>query len=177
MRGGGNSQEESLSTVEVFLSLGSNLGNRRRALDEAIEALEGAGVNLTDRSSVYETEPTDRVDQPWFLNVVLRARTQLAPTELLAVCKAIERRLGRRPGPRFGPRPIDIDILLYDRKTIDQKNLTVPHPRMHERRFVLVPLQEIAPDATDPRSGRPFAETLAGLDEEKKVTRSASIAF
>ena len=160
---------------EALLSLGANLGDRRRTLEGAIEALGQAGVCATQRSSLYETEPTDHTDQPWFLNMVLRVETDRPPLDLLKACQAVEERFGRVRETRFGPRTLDVDILLYKEEIIDSPSLVVPHPRMHERRFVLVPLVEIDPARTDPRDGRPYAEILQGLDEGKQVVRSASI--
>ncbi|MGB2982253.1 MAG: 2-amino-4-hydroxy-6-hydroxymethyldihydropteridine diphosphokinase [Candidatus Bipolaricaulia bacterium] len=174
MRSGRSTQEPGIGRVNVFLSLGSNLGDRRRAIGAALESLERRDVALVARSSLYETEPTDFEDQPWFLNQVVEAETSLTPDDLMQVCKGIESDLGRLPGRRFGPRALDIDVLLYGRETIEQAGLVVPHPRMNQRRFVLIPLGEIAPELTDPRDGRRYADILNGLDEGKKVVRSAS---
>jgi 2-amino-4-hydroxy-6-hydroxymethyldihydropteridine diphosphokinase len=173
----GSPRETVPGRVKVFLSLGSNLGDRRGELDRAVEKLQERGIVIEETSSIYESEPTDKADQPWFLNLVLRAETSLPPDELLRACKDVEREVGRRPGVRFGPRLIDIDILLYGDEVIATQELGIPHPRMHERRFVLVPLLEIEPDAVDPRNGQSFARALQGLDEGKQVVRSASIGF
>ena len=140
-------------------------------------SLQRRGVLPVKRSSTYETEPTEVGNQPWFLNIVVLAETSHSLRELLAACKEIEQGLGRLPGRRFGPRALDIDVLLYGRETVVEADLVVPHPRMHRRRFVLIPLVEIAPELTDPRDGRRFADKLAGLDEGKKVVRSASTEF
>jgi len=156
------------------LSLGSNLGDRREAIESGLALLGQRGVSVVRRSSIYETEPTDVDVQPWFLNLVVQGASQLAAEDLLQACKTTERDLGRRRRRRFGPRELDIDILLYGREEIDEKDLIVPHPRMRQRRFVLVPLVEIAPDLTDPRDGRRFDDILNGLDEGKKVVRLAS---
>jgi 2-amino-4-hydroxy-6-hydroxymethyldihydropteridine diphosphokinase len=156
----------------VYLGLGSNLGSREEQITQGIGRLESHGVDVDRRSSVYETEPVGLEDQPWFLNQVIRGRTQLAPSELLATCKRVERDLGRTESIRFGPRILDIDILLYGDTVIDENGLEVPHTRMEERRFVLVPLLEIAPDLRDPRSGTRYADILNRLDEGKKVFQS-----
>ena len=174
MVSGRDSQEEIVGRVELYLGLGSNIGDRRSTIQEAISALTRSGILVEETSPVYETEPVGVEDQPWFLNLVVRARTALPPHDALEVCKRIEGELGRRPGVRFGPRPIDIDILLYDQLVLENDTLSIPHPRMRERRFVLVPLVDIAPDLTDPRDGAGFAAVLEGLDEKKKVTTSLS---
>jgi len=174
MRGCGSPEEPGVGSVDVYLSLGSNLGERRKTIENALVSLEERGVSIVRRSSFYETEPTDVAHQPWFLNVVVEATAGLPSYDLLQTCKAVELELGRRPGRRFGPRLLDIDVLLYGRETIAVEDLVVPHPRMHRRRFVLVPLVEIAPDLTDPRNGRRFDDILNGLDEGKQVVRLAS---
>ena len=111
-------------------------------------------------------------DQPWFVNLVACAETSLDPHELLTVCQQVERQVGRVPSVRFGPRHLDIDILLYGDTCIDSERLTIPHPRMAERRFVLIPLVEIAPELEDPILKQPYADILSRLDEGKKVLRS-----
>jgi len=156
----------------VFLSLGSNLGNRRVQIERGISALEQTALTRVARSSFYETEPVDLEEQPWFANQVVRGATRLSPLELLAECQRIERALGRTPTVRFGPRILDIDILLYGRLIMEQEGLVIPHPRMRERRFVLIPLLEIAPELTDPRDEEKYAKTLERLDEGKKVLPS-----
>lgn len=135
-------------------------------------ALDEHGVHTIERSSWYETQPVHVADQPWFLNLVTRAETALDPFELLSVCKQVEEQGGRVPSVRFGARHLDIDILLYENRCIESPELSIPHPRMHERGFVLIPLLEIAPDLKDPVNNRPYAEALSRLDEGKKVLRS-----
>jgi 2-amino-4-hydroxy-6-hydroxymethyldihydropteridine diphosphokinase len=136
-------------TTVVYLALGSNLGDRRANLAAAIERLRER-LTVEAISSLYETEPAYIDDQPRFLNAALRGSTALDPLALLAFVKRIERDLGRVAGPRFGPRVVDIDLLLYDDATIDTPELAVPHPRMAERPFVLVPLAELAPALVPP---------------------------
>jgi 2-amino-4-hydroxy-6-hydroxymethyldihydropteridine diphosphokinase len=132
-------------TSTVYLALGSNLGDRRAHLAAAVERLR-EHVAVETISSLYETEPAYVEDQPRFLNAALRGQTALSPSELLAFVKQVERELGRVAGERFGPRVADIDLLLYDGAAIDTPELTLPHPRMAERPFVLVPMAELAPD-------------------------------
>jgi len=167
-----------MSETSVFLCLGSNVGGRYGRIAGGISKLEQSGVSVEIRSSVYETEPVGVEDQPWFLNQVIRGTTRLEPIDLLEACKRIERLFGREPTDvRFGPRTLDIDILLYGDRVIDDERLAIPHPRMHERRFVLVPLVEIAPGLVDPRDGREFAQILERLDEGKKVLTSQRNEF
>ncbi len=127
----------------VYLGIGSNMGERRRFIDQAFSLLAKEGVEVLLRSSLIETDPVGGLPQGRFLNGVVKARTDWPPEELLKRLKAIERRLGRKPTVRNGPRPIDLDILLYDDLTIRLPHLVIPHPRMHERAFVLIPLYEI----------------------------------
>ena len=156
---------------KVFLSLGSNIGERRKRIEQAIEALEREGLVAVHRSSIYETEPVGLESQPYYLNAVVSARTNLEPLDLLAMCKRIEAQMGRTQSVRFGPRVIDIDILLFGESVVNSDRLAIPHPRMRERRFVLVPLVEVAPSIKDPRDGMRFIHILRGLDEKKKVTK------
>jgi 2-amino-4-hydroxy-6-hydroxymethyldihydropteridine diphosphokinase len=146
---------------QAFLSLGSNAGDREAHLLEALERLEAAGIHILRRSSIYETEPQDLPDQPWFLNLVVEVETELFPMLLLARIQAIELGMGRSREISKGPRPIDIDILLFGNFVIATRELQVPHPRMSERRFVLEPLAELAPDLPHPESKRTVREMLA----------------
>jgi 2-amino-4-hydroxy-6-hydroxymethyldihydropteridine diphosphokinase len=158
----------------AYLSLGSNMGEREDRLRQAIELLERAHVAVIKRSSVYETAPQDVADQPWFLNMVLECRTSHLPLELMNLLLRIEREIGRerRAGMRRGPRPIDLDILLFSDAVIQLPQLTVPHPRMLERRFVLDPLLEIAPDLKFPVDGKPLRGYLAAtLDQPVRIRR------
>ncbi len=155
----------------IYLGLGSNLGNRREQINLALSFLKQKGVSIEKRSSLYETEPMDFEQQPWFMNAVVGVKTDLSVSQLLCLCKKAER-LGNRQGTfRFGPRTIDIDILLYKGIVYRDAKLQIPHPRMHKRRFVLVPLVEIAPGVRIPGEGTLYADVLARLDERKKVTK------
>ena len=146
--------------------MGSNLGNREGTLRRAVELLEAEpGIRVAAVSSLRETDPVGYEDQPRFLNGACAVETQLEPHELLARLLAIEAALGRtRDGvPRYGPRTVDLDLLLYGQKTVDEPDLTVPHPRLAERRFALEPLAELDPGMTLP-DGRRVADLLAGLE-------------
>ncbi len=133
----------------VHLSLGSNLGDREANLRRAIDALGSLGT-VVATSSPYETEPVEFTAQPWFLNCTLALETELLPRQLLARVLGIEQQFGRRRTQPKGPRTLDIDILLFGNAVVDTSALVIPHPAMHERRFVLEPLVEIAPDARHP---------------------------
>jgi 2-amino-4-hydroxy-6-hydroxymethyldihydropteridine diphosphokinase len=161
-----------MTTQTVYIAFGANLGNPRKQIEQGIRTLNDHGVNVIDRSSWFETEPVHVNDQPWFLNIVARAETSLEPNELLTLCQQVEKQEGRVPSERFGPRHLDIDILLYGDRHIESQTLAIPHPRMGERRFVLIPLLEIAPDLEDPVLNQRYADLLSRLDEEKKVLRS-----
>jgi 2-amino-4-hydroxy-6-hydroxymethyldihydropteridine diphosphokinase len=150
----------------VYLSLGSNLGNRERNLEAAIQALTAPDLHIRRISSVYETEPVDTFDPRWFLNLVVEAETELFPAPLLWRIGKIERALGRVRTVRNGPRTVDIDILLYSRAVIRSPGLEVPHARMNERRFVLEPLAELAPDLLHPVSRKTIRELLAAAPRQ-----------
>ncbi len=150
----------------VYLGLGSNLGDRHGRLIEALDRLQ-AYVSIEAISSIYETEPWGYADQPHFLNAVCSGETGLAPEELLARVKTIETELGREPAFRYGPRAIDIDLLLYDDVIVEQDQIQVPHPHLHERDFVLAPLNEIAPDAVHPGLRKTIGEISAAGDLSK----------
>jgi 2-amino-4-hydroxy-6-hydroxymethyldihydropteridine diphosphokinase len=150
--------------VTGYVGLGSNLGDREGFLRRAVELLRAEpGIDVLAVSSVRETDPVELVDQPRFLNAVARVETDLAPGVLLDRMLAAERALGRRrDGPRFGPRTIDLDLLLYGDEAIEEPGLTVPHPRLAERRFVLEPLHELDPDLVVPGRGR-VSDLLSAL--------------
>ncbi len=145
----------------IYLSLGSNLGDRFANLTRAMEALQGIGVSVLRQSSLYETEPVDVLDQPWFLNCALEAKTSLAPLELLKSLQSIEGQMGSRKLIARGPRLIDLDILLYDDVVLHTAEIEIPHPRMAGRRFVLVPLAEIAPAVMHPALHATIGDLLA----------------
>lgn len=149
--------------VEAALGLGGNLGDRRGFIERALWLLEQRpGIRIAAVSALYETEPWGKTDQPRFLNAAARIITELPPPALLEACIAVERLLGRERGERWGPRTIDIDILLYGEQRIEAPGLTVPHPRLTERPFVLAPLADVMPDARI--GGRTVAEWLTGTD-------------
>ena len=145
----------------VYVGIGSNVGDRGGFCRRAVEALEGTeGILVTKTSSLYETEPIGGPPQRSFVNLVVRLDTDLPATEMLATCKAIERRIGREPSDiRWGPRVVDLDLLTYGEDKIVEPDLEVPHQQIRSRRFVLVPLLEIDPDLTDPW-GDPYSSSL-----------------
>ena len=151
----------------VHVALGSNLGDRRAAIEAALDAIDALDrVRVERRSTLIETDPVGPPGQGPYLNGVARLRVGLSPRELLDALLEIERRLGRvrDPAERWGPRTIDLDILLWEDLVLHEPGLTIPHPRLHERRFVLAPLAEIDPDAIVPTLGRPVAALLTDLD-------------
>ncbi len=147
----------------VFLSLGTNLGDRLAHLHAALHSLP-PDVQILKQSPVYETLPWGVEDQAPFLNMVIEGTTELEPAALLARLKQLETDLGRRPSFRWGPRAIDMDILFYDDLVLDTPELTIPHPRLQERAFVLVPLSDLAPDWKHPVLGRTVRQMLAGVE-------------
>lgn len=157
----------------VYLSLGSNLGDRQANLRNAIGRLLELG-DVVEVSSLYETEPVEVTGQPWFLNCAVAVKTELMPREFLAGILGIEKSMGRVRTQPKGPRVIDIDILLYGAQTISTPQLTVPHPAMAERRFVLEPLAEIAPDVVDPTLKKTARELMKALPNVGPRVRKVS---
>jgi len=147
----------------IYLALGANLGDRTSNLRRAIEAFPPV-VKVLAESPVYETPPWGVTDQPNFLNMAVEGETRLPPLDLLHFLKDLEHSLGRLPSVRYGPRLIDIDILFYADLLLDTPELVLPHPRLHERAFVLVPLADLAPALVHPALGKPVSALLAGVD-------------
>ncbi|MDR7417706.1 MAG: 2-amino-4-hydroxy-6-hydroxymethyldihydropteridine diphosphokinase [Armatimonadota bacterium] len=156
----------------IYLGLGSNLGRREATLAAALDALDAAGVRIVRRSPVYETEPVGLSEQPWFLNMVVEVETALDPEALLDLIQRVEVSLGRTRDRRWGPRTIDIDLLLYQDRIISTPRLVVPHPELIRRRFVLEPLAALQPDLVLP-DGTAIAAALAALDPTPVVRRVA----
>ena len=157
-----------MSDHKVMLALGSNLGNRLDILKRAVARLAGAGIHIEAKSRVWETKPWGVTDQPLFLNMCAAVRTELEPLELLCLLKKTEAELGRSAGMRWGPREIDIDIIFFDSLSLKDPKLTVPHPRMHERGFVLKPLMEIAPEMIHPLFEKSVAELYDELPSSER---------
>ena len=156
----------SRSSHIAYISVGSNLGDRRLNCLKGLERLTEEGHTiLVARSGFYITEPVDFIEQDWFVNAVAKVETRLSPCSLLEALMTIETALGRRrDSVRFGPRTIDLDIILYDRQVIDSPELVVPHPRMHKRRFVLAPICDIDPELLHPTLNRTMGQLLESLD-------------
>jgi len=156
----------------VYLSLGSNLGDRQANLRAALDGLVELGT-VQAVSSFYETEPVGLIAQPWFLNCAVKLDTEKMPRQLIAGVLNLEREMGRQRKQKNGPRIIDIDILLFGTSVIEAVGLTVPHPRLHERRFVLEPLAEIAPEVRHPVLKRTVRELRDSLSPGQTVRRRA----
>ena len=159
--------------ISAYLSLGSNQGDRLQNLRLACAAFSERGIVIRRASSVYETEPVDMREQSWFLNCVIEVETSLPPLRLLYQIEQVEKELGRGRTLPKGPRTIDVDILLYGNSIIREKQLTVPHPKLHKRRFVLVPLREIAPTLKLPLFDRTPDELVPELMDSSDVNRLA----
>jgi 2-amino-4-hydroxy-6-hydroxymethyldihydropteridine diphosphokinase len=149
----------------VYIALGSNLGDRSANLEAAVEALPPS-VRVLLRSPIYETPPWGYTDQPAFLNQVIQAETELSPQDLLTYFKKIEEQLGRQPTIQYGPRKIDLDLLFYDDLVLESPSLTIPHPQLAERAFVLLPLADLDPDLVHPLLGISIDELLSNVDQE-----------
>ena len=153
---------------DAVLLLGSNLGRRVRNLREAVERLSGE-TEILGISRLYAGEPHGRVHQPWFLNQAVRIAARHSPEELLLLAKRLERAAGRRGGGRWGPRPLDVDIVLYGEMVVSRPHLAIPHPAMAVRRFCLLPVAEVAPDAAVPPDGRPVSQLLETCNDTLEV--------
>ncbi len=155
--------------VKIYLGIGSNLGDRKKNINSAFEALDKEkDISPVGISTIYETEPEYVKNQPKFLNCAVEVRTLLSPAGLLRCLKEIEKKLGRTAYELWGPRVIDLDILLYGSLIVDQPGLRIPHPRFEERIFVLLPMAEIAPDLRHPVSGKTMKELFYGLEQDVK---------
>lgn len=157
--------------ITTYIALGTNVGEREANLLQALRLLPESGVYIRRVSSIYETEPVDYLDQEWFLNAVLEAQTELDALDLLNALRVIEAGMGSKKAFAKGPRKIDLDILLYGNETIDTPELQVPHPRMLERKFVLIPLVEIAPSLRHPSWKSGVAPILAASRDRSAVRK------
>jgi 2-amino-4-hydroxy-6-hydroxymethyldihydropteridine diphosphokinase len=156
--------------TRAYVGLGANLGDAAKQIERAIAALGELG--RVRASSLYRSEPLGDPDQPWYVNAVAEVDTELSARELLERLRVLERRFGRAPGrPRWAPRELDLDLLLYGDRICAESDLVLPHPGLTDRRFVLEPLAELEPGARDPRTGRSAAELLAGLDDPLAVEK------
>ena len=154
----------------AYLSIGSNMGDRLKTFEAAFNLLsEHPQVQLESCSSLYETDPVGYTEQDCFLNAVFKVQTNLEPEELLKTCMEIERELGRKREKRWGPRTLDLDILLYNHENIETENLSIPHPRMHERSFVMIPLMEIAPEISLPNMDISLSDLLNKISGKEGV--------
>jgi 2-amino-4-hydroxy-6-hydroxymethyldihydropteridine diphosphokinase len=160
-----------MSNHKSYLSIGSNLGDRAANIERALTMLTAAGVRIIRRSSLYKTEPVDFTAQGWFLNLSVEVETALMPRQLLHAIRRVEQEMGRRRIVRAGPRVLDIDILLYGTSIVRAAELEIPHPRMAERRFVLVPMAEIAPGLRHPVLKLTMTELLASTQDRSQVIR------
>ena len=165
-----------MKNTTAYLGLGSNLGDREDNMRRAVSLLRQR-VSLIALSSVYETEPWEYTSQPTFLNLVCAVETGLSPQELLELAHEVERDLGRVPTFRYGPRSMDVDILLYGDEMIETPDLQIPHPRFSERAFALVPLAEIAPGLVHPALGKSMTELLEKVSGKEKVVMLGPLAL
>ena len=158
----------------IYIGIGSNLGDREVNCIRAVELLEKRGIPVKKKSALHETKPWGVKDQPLFLNMAIEIETALSPRELLKILKEIEKETGREPASRWGPRIIDLDILLFNARVVDEDHLRIPHPLMHKRDFVLKPLSEIAPDAEHPVLHKSIRELMLQLERKGKNNRGTS---
>lgn len=155
---------------KAYIALGTNIEPRTEYINQALALLSRHDrITMMEKSSIYETAPVGYVDQAHFLNLVIEVRTSLSPIEMLDVCQSIEQQLGRERTVVNGPRTIDLDILVYNEENIRTGRLVVPHPRMNERAFVLIPLEEIAPELSIPGLGKTVKELCSDLSKEDKL--------
>lgn len=157
--------------MKYYLSLGSNLGDRKSNLARAVSVLNRKRIRALAQSSLYETQPVDVLDQPWFFNQVIEVETELTPFALLSLIKSVEKMQGPRPAAEKGPRWLDIDILLAEGTILSTELLTIPHPRMHQRNFVLVPLAEIAPEVVHPVLKKTIRRILKSSPDKSVVRK------
>jgi len=154
----------------IYLGLGSNLGDREKNLNRALKELKNLkSVEVMKRSSIYEAEPVGFKDQRWFLNAVIKIKTKLPPLSLFYLLKGVEKKMGRIKGKRWGPRKIDLDILLYDSVIMNDEKLILPHPQMHKRRFVLIPLIELGTRLKHPVLKLTPKRLLGKIEKSQKV--------
>ena len=156
----------------AYLSLGSNIGDRAHNITHALEQLASHGVTVVKQSPLYETEPVELREQDWFLNSVVEVETNLRPQELMQVLLNIERSMGRERTVPKGPRIIDVDILMFGSESVHESHLEIPHPRMADRRFVLVPLAEIAPETVHPVTKKTVQRLLEDTPDHSEVRRA-----
>lgn len=162
--------------TKIYLGIGSNVGNKKKNIDAAVEHLQ-KGCTISRISPLYNTEPIGDTDQEWFLNAVVEADTSLEPLDLLTFVKEIEKNVGRTPTRKNGPRIIDIDILFYDDCVMTNTTLTLPHPHLHERLFVLIPLMDLAPTLLHPVLHQTIEEIYRYGQWNEQVVRSPELAF
>jgi len=154
---------------EIYIGLGSNLGDRLANIRKAIELMEEEGIEIIDESSIYETEPVGYKEQGWFLNSVVKGRTELSSRRLWERLEKIEKSMGREREIKWGPRIIDLDILFYGNEILNGKQLQIPHPELYKRKFVLVPLAEVAPKLVHPVLKKTISELLRDLKDNSQV--------
>lgn len=159
----------------VYLSLGSNLEDRRANLKTALSKLDNNGIVPSKYSSIFETAPVDNTDQHDFLNLVCSAQTDMEPLTLLKTCQKIEDEMGRIHNEPKGPRKIDVDILFHGENVVDEPHLKIPHPGLYLRNFVLVPMEEISPDLRDPITGKTIRELRMNCTDQSRVVRLKSL--